>query len=113
MTCFRFADTGETVRSKCRTEAEYQRFCRAMEKGATVEEAFNSRKVAIYKSGHRSPLLRKLEEVLEYYDMNTYFRLYSYMYRNKCSLDDAIKWAARSGRVVLKTRKRKEYLKIC
>lgn len=112
MTCFRTAD-GKTARSQCKNISEYTRFYRAMEKGATVEEALEARTIVINKSCSRSPLLRRFKEVLESFDMDTYSLIHNCMYRRNCSIDEAISWAARTGRVKLKHNCRKEFLKRC
>ena len=113
MTCFRTKE-GITVRKLCKTQAEYTRFYRAMDNGATVEEAMAVMSKPKNKSHHRSPLLNKLEKVLESYDMNTYFLIHNYFTRKRTKdIDEAIRWAARTGRVTLKHQYREEYLKIC
>lgn len=112
MTCFRTED-GKTARSMCKNQTEYTRFYRAMDKGATVEEALKARTVVINKSHSRSPIIRKLKEVCVGYNDNTYFLIHNYFFRNKTKdIDEAIRWAARTGRLILKKHKRKEYLKL-
>ena len=110
MTCFRTAE-GKSVRSMCKSMSEYTRFYRAMEKGATVEEAVAGMRVSIHKSHSRSPLLKLFERDLESYNKNTYSMIYNCMHRKKCSMRKALQWAARTGRITVKHHKREEYLK--
>lgn len=110
MTCFKTPD-GKTVRSQCSSPAEYQRFIKAIEKGATFEEAFKGRSIASVKGHRPTPFLLRIKEVLEEYNEKSYFILRSYHKRHKCSPDEALRWAAQTGRVVVKKNKRKEFLK--
>ena len=109
MTCFRTKD-GKSIRSQCKNDTEYSRFYKAIEKGATTEEAFRCRTIPQIKGHpHTLPFLRILE-VLQNYNRNNYFIIKGYCYRHKCSVEEALKWAARTGRVTVKHQYRQYYL---
>ena len=109
MTCFKTPD-GRSVHSQCKTLAEYERFVKAVERGATLEEAFKGRVVAGIKGHPPTPFLKRIKEVLEVFDEKSYQSLMYHRKRYHSTADEALRWAAQSGRVVVKKSKRKEFL---
>ena len=111
MTCFRTKE-GKTARSLCENMSQYTRFYRTMERGATVEEALEEAKKAQPRAA-RSTVLRKIQQLIENPDMRVNVIIYNRMFRKRCSVDAAIRWAARTGRVTIRNKRRKEVLQIC
>ena len=113
MTCFRMRD-GSPVSKHCANTVEYSRFYRLMDKGMTVEEAFERKTEEIYKKRLDCSAKKRLMVIIKGFEKKHYAMAMNYLGRYKGStLDDAIKWAARTGRITLKKPYRKEYLKLC
>ena len=108
MTCFRTPD-GKTVRSQCQNPKEYTRFTRAIERGLSFEEAFAARKVALPKGHPITPGVALMKKVFKCYNERTYGIIISYSKRHSCSVEEAIKWAARTRRLEVKARYRQRF----
>lgn len=109
MTCFRTQD-GKTVRSQCKNPKEYARFCKAIERGLTFDEAFEARKVALPKGHPITPAVALMRRVLDKYTSVAYGKIISYSKRHNCSAEEALTWAVQTGRLRVKRQYRKQYL---
>lgn len=110
MTCFRNTE-GKTIRSLCKNLTEYGRFIRAIEKGFSTEEAFKMRTIPKKKGHEDSPTLKRIKEVLAEFNEKNYYIIKNYCRRTKSDVDTALRWAAQTGRVKVKSHKQKEFLR--